>query len=55
VQACVTFSLAAGAADVAGQHAPPHQRALWFGLAGGTTALGAWLGWGWLLEKARRP
>jgi hypothetical protein len=54
VQVCVTFSLAIGAADVASQHAPPHERAIWFGVAGGTTALCAWLGWGWLLKRARR-
>jgi len=53
VQVCITFSLAIGAADVAGQHAPPNQRAIWFGVAGGTTALCAWLGWGWLLKRAR--
>jgi hypothetical protein len=53
VQVCVTFSLAIGAADVASQYAPPHQRAIWFGVAGGTTALCAWLGWGWLLKRAR--
>jgi hypothetical protein len=53
VRACVTFSLAIGAADVASQHAPPHQRAIWFGLAGGTTAMCAWLGWSWLSKRAR--
>lgn len=53
VRVCVTFSLAIGAADVAGQHAPPSQRALWFALAGGTTALVAWQGWAWLVKRAR--
>jgi hypothetical protein len=51
VRVCVTFSLAIGAADVAGQHAPPSQRAFWFAFAGGTTALCAWLGWSWLLKR----
>ncbi len=31
-----TFSFALVAADIASQRAPPNQRALWFGLAGGT-------------------
>jgi hypothetical protein len=53
VRACVTFSLAIGAADVASQHAPPSQRVIWFALVGGTTAMCAWLGWGWLTKKAR--
>lgn len=50
----VTFSLAIGAADVAGQHAPQSQRAFWFAFAGGTTALCAWLGWSWLVKRAGR-
>ncbi len=54
VRICITFSLAYGAADVAGQHAPPRQRAIWFGLAGGTTALAAWVGCSWLLKRAGR-
>jgi hypothetical protein len=53
VRAAVTFSLAIGAADVAGEHAPPSQRALWFALAGGTTALIAWQGWAWLVKRTR--
>jgi hypothetical protein len=53
VRVCVTFSLAIGAADVAGKHAPASQRAIWFALAGGTTALVAWLGWAWLVKRAR--
>ena len=53
VRVCVTFSLAIGAADVAGQQAPANQRALWFALAGGTTALVAWQGWAWLIRRTR--
>ncbi len=53
VRAAVTFSLAIGAADVAAEHAPPNQRALWFALAGGTTALVAGRGWAWLVNRAR--
>lgn len=51
VQAGFTFSMALVAADIAGQLVPQHQRALWFGLAGGTTALGFWRMWGWILRR----
>jgi hypothetical protein len=51
VQAGFTFSLALVAADISGQIAPPHQRALWFALAGGTAALGFWKMWGWILKR----
>jgi hypothetical protein len=54
VQVCITFSLASGAADVASQHAAPHQRPIWFGVVGGTTALCVWYGWNWLVKRARR-
>jgi hypothetical protein len=53
VRACVTFSLAIGAADVAGRYAPVNQRAFLFALAGGTTALVVWQGWAWLVKRAR--
>jgi hypothetical protein len=51
VQAGFTFSLALVAADIASQLAPLHQRDIWFGLAGGTAALGFWRGWGWILKR----
>jgi hypothetical protein len=51
VQGGFTFSLALVAADIAGQLAPPHQRALWYGLTGGTAALAAWRMWGWILKR----
>jgi hypothetical protein len=38
-------------ADLASQLAPPNQRAVWFGLAGGTAALGFWRMWGWILRR----
>jgi DNA-binding IclR family transcriptional regulator len=39
VQAGFTFSLVLVAADIASQLAPSHQRAVCFGLAGGTASL----------------
>jgi hypothetical protein len=51
VQAGFTLSMALVAADIAGQLAPPHQRALWFGLGGGTAALLSWRMWGWILKR----
>jgi hypothetical protein len=36
---------------LASQLAPPHERALWFGLAGGTAALAFWRMWGWILRR----
>lgn len=51
VQAGFTFSMALVAADIASQFAPPHQRSLGFGVAGGTAALCAWRMWGWILKR----
>jgi hypothetical protein len=51
VQVGFAFSMALVVADLASQLAPPHQRALWFGLAGGTAALGFWKIWGWILSR----
>jgi hypothetical protein len=50
-QAGFTFSMALVAADIAGQLAPPHQRPIWFGLAGGTAALLSWWMWGRILKR----
>jgi hypothetical protein len=50
-RASFTFTLALVAADLAGQMAPLTQRSLWFGLAGGTAALGFWKMWGWILNR----
>jgi hypothetical protein len=50
-RASFTFTLALVVADVASQVAPPAQRPLWFGLAGGTTALAFWKMWGWILKR----
>jgi hypothetical protein len=50
-RASFTFTLALVASDIASQLAPPHERALWFGLAGGTAALGFWRMWRWILRR----
>jgi hypothetical protein len=50
-RASFTFTLALVAADLASQMAAPDARPLWFGLAGGTAALGFWRMWGWILRR----
>lgn len=47
----LTFSVALAAADIVSQLAPRHQRAMFFGLAGGTVALAAWKFFGWIFER----
>lgn len=49
----LTVSSSLAAADIASQFAPPSGRAIWFGLAGGSTALASWRVWGWVLKGAR--
>jgi hypothetical protein len=51
VQIGFTFSMALVVADIASQLAALHQRGLWFGIAGGTAALGFWKMWGWILRR----
>jgi hypothetical protein len=51
VQVGFAFSMSLVVADLASQLAQPHQRALWFGIAGGTAALGFWRMWGWILRR----
>lgn len=50
-RASFTFTLALVAADLASQVVPVAPRPLWFGLAGGTAALGFWRMWGWILRR----
>jgi hypothetical protein len=50
-RASFTFTLALVVADIASQLGSPHQRGLWFGIAGGTAALGFWKMWGWILRR----
>jgi hypothetical protein len=50
-RASFTFTLALVAADLASQVAPAAQRPLWFGLAGGTAALGFWKMWDRILKR----
>jgi hypothetical protein len=51
VQIGFAFSMALVVADLASQLVPPRQRALWFGIAGGTAALGFWRMWGVILKR----
>jgi hypothetical protein len=50
-RASFTLTLALVAADIASQLAAPHERPIWFGIAGGTMALCAWRMWGWILKR----
>jgi hypothetical protein len=47
----LAFSIALAAADIVSQFAPRHQRAIFFGLAGGTVALVGWKFFGWIFER----